>query len=197
NSPFFRALSDLGYTEGQNLIVDVRSAEGRIDRVPEIVAEFVRLKVDVIVVSTSSVAQRVKQATSTVPIVITSGSTLAELGLVQSLARPGGNVTGLTVDTGPGIEAKRLELLREIVSGISCVAFVGSKGDWESPMGQAVRHGGRALGLRLVLAEHPVSVTRRDYEAALAGVTRERPDALFAAYGGPGFAYRQVLVELS
>src|SRR5262245_46609766 len=134
-SPFAKALSELGYTEGQNLIVEVRSAEGRIDRVPEIVAEFVRLKVDVIVVSTSPVAHRVKQVTSTVPIVITSGSTLAELGLVQSLARPGGNLTGLTVDTGPGIEAKRLELLREIVSGISSVAFVGSKGDWDSPMG--------------------------------------------------------------
>ena len=82
-------------------MVELRSAEGRIERIPEIVAEFVRLRVDVIVVSTSRVAHRVKQATSTVPIVITSGSTLAELGLVQSLARPGGNVTGLTVDTGP------------------------------------------------------------------------------------------------
>jgi putative ABC transport system substrate-binding protein len=197
NTPFGLALSELGYTEGQNLLVDVRSAEGRLERIPEIVAEFARLRVDVIVVSTSRVAHRVKQATSTVPIVITSGSTLAELGLVQSLARPGGNVTGLTVDTGPGIEAKRLELLREVVSGISRVAFVGSKADWESPMGQAVRRGGGALGLRLVLAEHPVSATRPDYEAALAVVTRERPDALFAAAGGPGFAYRQVLVEFA
>jgi putative ABC transport system substrate-binding protein len=196
-SPFSEALSELGYTEGQNLIVEVRSAEGQIERIPEIVAEFTRLRVDVIVVSTSRVAHRVKQATSAVPIVITSGSTLAELGLVQSLARPGGNVTGLTVDTGPAIEAKRLELLREIVWGISRVAFVGSKGDWESPMGQAVRHAGRALGLTLVLAEHPVSVTRRDYGAALAVVIRERPDALFASYGGPGFAYRQVLVEFA
>jgi putative tryptophan/tyrosine transport system substrate-binding protein len=195
--PFFSALRESGYTEGQNLIVDVRSAEGQIERVPEIVAEFVRLKVDVIVVSTSSVAHRVKQITSTVPIVITSGSTLVELGLVQSLARPGGNVTGLTVDAGPAVEAKRLELLRELVSGISRVAFVGSKADWDSPMGQAVRHGGRALGLRLVLAEYPVSVTRRDYEAALAGVARERPDALFAAHGGPNFANRQVLAEFA
>jgi putative ABC transport system substrate-binding protein len=196
-SPFAKALSELGYTEGQNLIIEVRSAEGRIERIPEIVAEFVRLGVDVIVVSTSRVAHRVKQATSTVPIVITSGSTLAELGLVQSLARPGGNVTGLTVDTGPEIEAKRLELLRDVASGISRVAFVGSKADWESPMGQAVRHGGRALGLRLVLAEHPVSVTRHDYEAALAVVTRERADALFVAAGGPGYAYRHVLVEFA
>ena len=197
NSPFFPALSELGYTEGQNLLVDVRSAEGRLERIPEIVADFVRLRVDVIVVSTSRVAHRVKQATSTAPIVITSGSTLAELGLVQSLARPGGNVTGLTVDTGPEIEAKRLELLRAVASGISRVAFVGSKADWEGPMGQAVQHGGRVLALRLVLAEHPVSATRPDYEAALAVVTRERPNALFAAAGGPGFAYRQVLVEIA
>ena len=77
-SPFSRALSELGYTEGQNLTVEVRSAEGRIERIPEIVAEFVRLRVDVIVVSTSRVAHRVMQATSTVPIVITSGSTLVD-----------------------------------------------------------------------------------------------------------------------
>jgi putative ABC transport system substrate-binding protein len=197
NNPFSQGLSELGYTEGQNLLVEVRSAEGRIERIPEIVAEFVRLRVDVIVVSTSRVAHRVKQATGTVPIVITSGSTLAELGLVQSLARPGGNVTGLTVDAGPGVEAKRLELLREVASGISRVAFVGSKADWASPMGHAVQRGGRALGLSLVLAEHPVSVTRRDYEAALAVVTRERVNALFVASGGPGFAYRQVLVEFA
>jgi putative ABC transport system substrate-binding protein len=190
-------LSELGYTEGQNLIVEIRSAEGRIERIPEIVAELVRLGVDVIVVSTSRVAHRVRQATSTVPIVITSGSTLVELGLVQSLAHPGGNVTGLTVDTGPEIEAKRLELLREVASGISRVAFVGSKADWVGPMGQAVQHGGRVLALRLVLAEHPVSATRPDYEAALAVVTRERADALFVASGGPGFAYRQVLVEFA
>jgi putative ABC transport system substrate-binding protein len=178
-------------------VVEVRSAEGRIERIPEIVAELVRLRVDVIVVSTSRVAERVKQATSTVPIVITSGSTLAELGLVQSLARPGGNVTGLTVDTGPEVEAKRLELLREVASGISRVAFVGSKAEWESPMGRAVRHGGRALGVRLVLAEHPASVTRPDYEAALAVVTRERADAVYAAYGAASFAYRQVLAEFA
>jgi putative ABC transport system substrate-binding protein len=196
-TPFSEALSELGYTVGQNLIVEVRSAEGRLDRIPEIAAELVRLRVDVIVVSTTQVARRVKQATSTVPIVITSGSTLAELGLVQSLARPGGNVTGLTVDAGPAVEAKRLELLREVAPGISRVAFVGSKTDWESPMGHAVQRGGRTLGLRVVLAEHPVSATRPDYEAALARVTRERPDALFVASGGPGFAYRQVLVEFA
>ena len=138
-----------------------------------------------------------KQATSTVPIIVTSGSTLAELGLVQSLARPGGNVTGLSVDTGPEIEAKRLELLREVAPGISRVAFVGSKADWEGPMGQAVQHGGRVLALRLVLAEHPVSATPRDYEAALAVVTREGANGLYVASGGPGFAYRQVLAKFA
>ena len=196
-TPFSDALSELGYTVGQNLLVEVRSAEGRLERIPEIAAELARLRVDVIVVSTTQVARRVKQATSTVPIVITSGSTLAELGLVESLARPGGNVTGLTVDAGPAVEANRLELLREVAPGISRVAFVGSKTDWESPMGHAVQRGGRALGLRVVLAEHPVSATRPDYEAALARVTRERPDALFVSSGGPGYAYRQVVVEFA
>jgi putative ABC transport system substrate-binding protein len=197
NTPFDQALSTLGYTQGQNLVVAVRSAEGRIERIPEIVAELVRLRVEVIVASTSRVAQRVKQGTSTVPIVIASGTSLVELGLVQSLARPGGNVTGITVDAGPEIEAKRLELLRDVASRISRVAFVGSKADWESPMGQAVRRGGRVLALRLVLAEHPLSASRPDYEAALAVVTRERADAVFVAQGGFGFAYQKDLAAFA
>jgi ABC-type uncharacterized transport system substrate-binding protein len=116
---------------------------------------------------------------------------------VQSLARPGGNVTGLTMDVGPEIETKRLELLRMIAPEISRVAFVGSKADWEDPIGRAVQHAGRALALRVVLAEYPVGPTSHDYEAALAAVTREKADAVFAAVGGPTFAYRRVLAEFA
>jgi putative tryptophan/tyrosine transport system substrate-binding protein len=101
------------------------------------------------------------------------------------------------MDTGPEFGAKRLELLREVAPWISRVAFLGSKVDWESPTGQAVKRGSRVLALELVLAEHPVSVTRSDYEAALAVVTRERADALFVASGGPGFAYQKALVTFS
>jgi ABC transporter substrate binding protein len=110
-------LGELGYVEGQNLVIEYRSVEGRIERVPDIAAEFVRLKVDAIVTTTNPVALRVKQATTTVPIVMGTSSTPVEAGLVQSLARPGGNVTGFTADGGAESEGKRLELLREIAPG--------------------------------------------------------------------------------
>jgi hypothetical protein len=120
---FRRALGELGYVEGKNLVLEYRSLEGRIERVPEIVAELGRLGVDVIVTTANPVTLRVKQATSTIPIVMGTSGTPVEAGLVQSLARPGGNVTGLTVDGGPESEGKRLALLRGAVPGISRAAF--------------------------------------------------------------------------
>jgi putative ABC transport system substrate-binding protein len=104
-------------------------------------------------------------------------------GLVQSLARPGGNVTGLMLVVGPEIEGKRLEIFREALPGVSRVAYLGSKqeNDWEGPWGQSVRTAAKALGVTLVLAEFPA----RQYADAFAEVTRARAEALFV------FAYRQ------
>src|SRR6185437_15715345 len=134
--PLFRAfvqsLRALGYVEGQNLILERRSAEGRFERLGDIVAELVRLKADVIVAAADQVTRAAKAVTTTVPIVMaTSGDPVGE-GIVQNLARPGGNITGLTLAVGPEIEAKRLELLRAMLPGVSRVAYLGSKDnkDW-------------------------------------------------------------------
>jgi len=134
-------LRALGYVEGQNLILERRSAEGRYERFGEIVAELVRLKADVIVTGSTQPAQTAKAVTTTVPIVMAASVDPVGDGIVQSLARPGGNITGLTSVAGPEIEAKRLELLKAMLPGISRVAYLGSKEnkDWKRPWGQSVR----------------------------------------------------------
>jgi ABC transporter substrate binding protein len=140
---FVQGLRVLGYVEGQNLILERRSAEGQFERFGAIVAELVRLRADVIVTAGDPMAKVAKGITPTVPIVMASSTNPVGEGLVQSIARPGGNITGLTTLVGPEIEAKRLELLRAMLPGISRVAYLGSKEDkdWESPWGQSVRKG--------------------------------------------------------
>ncbi len=139
-----QSLRVLGYVEGQNLILDRRSAEGRFERFGEIVSELVRLKADVIVVPGDRLPKVAKAVTTTVPIVLASSINPVGEGLVQSLARPGGNITGLTTLVGPEIEAKRLELLRAMVPSVSRIAYLAArKTKTGEPLG-AERSNGRA-----------------------------------------------------
>lgn len=110
---FRRGLRDGGYTEAQNILIEYRWAEAKLDRLPALVAELIRLKVDVLVVDSTPAAHAAKNATSTIPIVLTVVGDPVGTGLVESLARPGGNITGLTLMT-PDLSAKRLELLKEV-----------------------------------------------------------------------------------
>jgi putative tryptophan/tyrosine transport system substrate-binding protein len=123
SEPIRQALADRGYIEGQNIAFEYHYAEGKQDRLPVLAAELVRLKVDVIVVSGGTgVIRRAKNATKTIPIVmLTGGDNPVEAGLVESLARPGGNVTGITLLT-PELGGKRLELLKEVVPRLTRVA---------------------------------------------------------------------------
>jgi putative ABC transport system substrate-binding protein len=120
---FRTGLRDLGYIEGKTILIDFRWAEGFYDRLPALAAELVRLNVDVIVTHGSAGALAAKQATATIPIVITAVADILALGLVSSLARPGGNVTGLTF-FNPDVAAKRLELLKESVPSVSKAAIL-------------------------------------------------------------------------
>jgi len=190
---FVHALRDLGYMEGRNLVLERRSAGGRFERAPEIIAELLRLKVDVIVTGGNPVARAAKEMTTSIPIVMATSANPVETGLVASLARSGGNVTGLTLDTGPEVNGKRLELLKETVPNISRVAVIGSKEDWESPKGKNTQAAARALGLTLLLAEHKAN----DYPPAFALVTRERADAIFASLSGPNYANRRLIIEFA
>jgi putative ABC transport system substrate-binding protein len=115
-------LRDLGYVEGQTIVVTQRWAEGRHDRLPELAAEPVRLKVDVILATRTPVARAAKQATSVIPIVMTSADPVGA-GLVDSLARPGGNITGLTFVL-PDVDGNRLQLLKELAPNVARVAIL-------------------------------------------------------------------------
>ena len=122
---FRRGLRDLGYVEEKNIVIEYRYAEGKPDRLPGLAAELVGLKVDVIVVSGGTSTKAAKNATQIVPIVMTNVSDPIEIGVVDSLARPGGNITGLTTQA-PELGGKRLELLKEIVPKLSRVAALGN-----------------------------------------------------------------------
>jgi len=154
---FLQGLRDLGYVEGRNVVIEYRDAEGKVERVPALAAELVALKVDVIFVGGSTrVTLAAMQATKTIPIVFTSVGDPLESGLVTSLARPGGNVTGLS-SLGPELVGKRLELLKQAVPGVDRVAVLwvpgalGERTDKDMLTGADVA--ARALGVRLQFVE--------------------------------------------
>src|SRR5262245_16839161 len=192
---FLRGLRALGDVEGHNLVLERRSAEGRYERSGDIVAELVRLKVDVIVTVGAPMAQAARAVTTTIPIVMATSKDPENQGLVQSLAQPGGNITGLSTSVGPELEAKRLALLREVLPGLSRVAYLSSKADqdWEKPWGRSVRKAAEALGVTLVLAEH----TARQYADAFALISGADVDALFVSWSPPAFADRAHIVDFA
>ena len=122
---FRQGLRELGYVEGKNIVIEYRYAEGKLDRLPALAAELVRLKVDVIVTAGPTATRAAKEATTTIPIVMTQDTDPVGNGFVASLARPGGNITGLSTLT-PEISGKQLELLKEIVPKLSRVAVFGT-----------------------------------------------------------------------
>ena len=122
---FRQGLRELGYVEGKNIVIEWRYAEGKLDRLPALAAELVRLKVDVIVTSGPTATRAAKEATSTIPIVMAQDADPVGNGFVASLARPGGNITGLST-LAPELSGKRLELLKEIVPRLSRVAVFGT-----------------------------------------------------------------------
>ena len=190
---FVHGLRALGYVEGQNLVLERRSAEGISGRFDEIAAELARLNVDVIVTASDTMTRAAHAASTTIPIVMTLGGDPVAGGLVQSLARPGGNITGLTFQVGPEIDAKRLHLLREMLPGASRIAFLANseEGSWESPSGRSVRAAAQAMGLTLVRFE----AARDGYTDALRQVSLARVDALFAARSSHAYVHRSLIVD--
>jgi ABC-type uncharacterized transport system substrate-binding protein len=150
---FVQQLHELGWNEGRTIAIEYRRAEGREERFAEIAAEFVRLRVDVIVTSGTPQVLAVKQATSVIPIVFATAGDPVGTGVVASLARPGGNVTGLSVQT-VDLAAKRLELLREVVPGLRRVAIMANVGNPATvlELGEFQAAAG-TLGLELVTLE--------------------------------------------
>jgi putative ABC transport system substrate-binding protein len=190
---FLDGLRALGYVQGRNLVFEPRSAEGKFERFRAILEELVSLKVDVLVVAGNPLTQRAKEVTSTVPIVMTFVNDPVTDGLVASLARPGGNVTGITGTAGPEIEGKRLELLKEALPKIRRVAFLGTKPDWEDSFGKSTQAAAQAVRVTLLHAEH----TPDDYADAFARIVRERPDALLVPNTTSNYARRHLIVDFA
>jgi putative tryptophan/tyrosine transport system substrate-binding protein len=185
-------LRALGYVEGQNLVLERRSAEGKFERIDEIAKELVGSKPDVIVTGGGDfLALALQRVTRSVSIVSPYGDDPVGAGLAKSLAHPGGNVTGFLAYTGPEFEAKRLQLLKEAVPKANRVAFLAVKDVWEGPAAKAVREAAAILGVTLIHVEH----TPNNYADAFAVMTRDRPDALFVAYHPSNYANRQLIAD--
>jgi putative ABC transport system substrate-binding protein len=170
-----QGLQGLGYVEGRNILLEERWAEDRLDRLPSLAAELVRLNVDVIVTASTPAVQAAQQATKTIPIVMTLVTDPVESGVVVSLARPGGNVTGLSV-MNPEISGKRLALLKEVIPKLSRVAVVWSS---STPARRLVlsetETAARALGVQLRAVEVRDAT---DFDRAFSAIARERVGAL-------------------
>jgi putative tryptophan/tyrosine transport system substrate-binding protein len=190
-----RALNELGWHEGQNISIESRSVEGRFERLPNAAAELVRLPVDLIIAGTTPAAQAARQATTMIPIVTTVVSDPVGSGLAASLARPGGNVTGLTLLAGPEIVGKYVELLKAAVPALSRLAVLWNPAQTAHPvLITQAETAARAIGsrLQLVSARSP-----EDLDAAFATMARQRADALLVLADPLFFQLRAYLASLA
>jgi putative ABC transport system substrate-binding protein len=167
----------LGYVEGRDFVIESRFADAKLDRLPALAAELVALKVDVIVTVNTSSAKAAKDATVTIPIVMGGSTDPVENGLVASLARPGGNVTGATFSPGPDIAGKAFELFKEAVPRISRVAVLWDSSGLADRLSVGVQQS-VAPKLGITLLPHDVK-TLAELTAALAAITLERADGLY------------------
>jgi putative ABC transport system substrate-binding protein len=191
---FRRGLRVLGYVEGQNIAIEYRWAEGRFERLPDLAAELVRLNVDVIVTATTPAIQAAKQATKTIPIVMAVSADPVETGLVASLARPGGNITGLSL-LAPEIVGKQLQLLKEAVPKVSRVAVLCNPANLSSaPQLREAEVAARPLGVRLQILE---ARSPDEFESAFAAMTRERVGSLLVLGDPLFFQQRTRLADLA
>jgi putative ABC transport system substrate-binding protein len=192
---FRHGLRDLGYIEGRNIIIESRFAEGQADRLPALVADLIRLQVDVLVIDGNLAIRAAQHATTTIPIVMAvSGGDPVGQGVVASLARPGGNITGLSLML-PEVSGKRLELLREAVPTLSHVAVLWNPdGSGSTLVFKETQTAAHALGLQLQSLE----VRRPDeFAQAFAAMTREHADALVVISNELFLGHRSQLAELT
>jgi putative ABC transport system substrate-binding protein len=191
---FRQGLRELGYVEGQNIAIESRSAEGKDERLPVLAADLVRSKVDVIVATSGAATRAVQQTTRTIPIVMSQANDPVGSGLVANLARPGGNVTGLTI-MSPDLVAKRLELLKELVPKVSRVGLLRNPDNPASAaMLQEAEAAARALGVRLQTLE---ARNPQEIEVAFAAMLKERAGALLMLTDAIFTTQRRQIAELA
>ena len=191
---FMQGLLDAGYAEGRDVAIEWRAANGNYDRLPQLAAELVQGKVDVIVVDATPSAQAAKRATSTIPIVMVLVSDPVGSGLVPSLAHPGGNVTGFSLMTAE-VSVKRLELLKEAIPGLARVAVMWNP---DTAFHSSVIESFKAVAPALSLKLRFVGVRMpEDFSPAFAAITRERAQILYVIDDGFMFAHRATLLKFA
>jgi ABC-type uncharacterized transport system substrate-binding protein len=185
---FRQGLRDLGYVEGKNMLIEWRYAEAKPERLPALAAELVQLKVDVIVTGGEAATRPAKEATSTIPIVMAQDADPVGTGFVMSLARPGGNITGLS-RLAPELNGKRLELLKEIIPKLSRVAVFETSTD--PSYAQTLKEmelASAALGLKL---QHIDVLGAKDIEPAFRAASKGRAEAMLMLISGPVASFRR------
>jgi putative tryptophan/tyrosine transport system substrate-binding protein len=191
---FRQGLRELGYVEGKNIAIEWRYAEGKLDRLPALAAELVRLKVDVIVTGGSTITRAAKEATVTIPIVMAQDNDPVGNGFVASLARPGGNITGLSI-LAPEISGKQLELLKETVPKLSRVAVLGNSTLPQYAL--VLREIERAAGAFGVKLQYLDVLAAKDIEPAFRAASKGRADAILVLGSSVNFSHRKQIVNLA
>jgi putative tryptophan/tyrosine transport system substrate-binding protein len=189
------ALRELGWVEGKNIVFEYRYADNQVERLPGLAAELVRLKVDAIVASGTAATRDAKEATSTIPIVMIGVGDPVEIGLIASLARPGGNVTGLSFAVSAELGSKRLQLLKQIVPGLSRVAMLwNATNPGSANVLKDVKGAAEMLGIEV----HSVTVrSSTDWENAYEAVAKQRPDALILAADPLLLSHRKQITDFA
>jgi putative tryptophan/tyrosine transport system substrate-binding protein len=192
---FVHGLRDLGWVEGRNIAIERRSADGHPERIPALVQDVVALGVDVLVAYGPAMSLAAKSATETIPVVMIAVANPVGIGLVSSLARPGGNITGLSMDAGAALNGKRLELLKRIAPAATRVAVIrdrprAGRPTWSPETDAAAR----ALGLTLSMAAVDAP---EDFDAAFAAITRERADALWCPDSPVNIGNRNRIIDFA
>jgi putative tryptophan/tyrosine transport system substrate-binding protein len=195
---FFEELRRNGYVEGTNLIVDRYAAEGKTDRYPQIVRDVLQSKPDAIVVggATHELIIQFGKATSRIPIIGTMGDPVAA-GIVTNLARPGANITGISLDAGTEMQGKHLELLKEVFPSASRIAYLSPRLQWEGGWGQEVVASGKRLGISIIGTPMEGSAEELHYRNAFEFMAEQRADAVMVNGFGTNYIYRQLIAELA
>jgi len=192
---FLRKLRELGWVEGRNLVIEYRWAEGDVERLPELAADLVRRKVDVIVAPAGSAALAAKNATSSIPIVMIFANEPVEMGLVASLSQPGGNITGTTFTSSSEIFGKQLQILKEAIPQVSRVAVLRNPADPSfARQERELESAARSLSVRL---QHLDARGPEEFDVAFAAMTRDRAQALLVTATSTFLVHRSRIAELA
>ena len=193
--PFFDELKRLGYIEGENLVVERYSGGGRIERYQSLAQEVVDTKPDLILSIGAPLTNRFKAFTNTIPIIAVTGDPI-RFGIVSNIARPGGNITGVSVDAGVEIWGKRLEILSEAVPRLVRVVYLSTQGNLESAGGKATQEVARKIGISLVPAAVKSPVNEAEYRRVFDSIHRDQVDGLIFSAEFEHQPHRFLLIQL-